>query len=204
MAGGPSSPTGRNGVEGLLIKSSISETLGRRISIDGLRLYESHTKHKLQVERCKCERKKVEKERSKDCCSFYGNIYISMLFLCKKNISKIRRRLIELSDVFTFSMNFTLELKLLISNKNQTFTCTIRKMKSFKAITQKINHAKRFDKKIHKKQELKWISVWSHWSNNSCHVFFLKSVSRVLLCVKKERNSLPTLLFDHDVYAVRR
>lgn len=71
MAGGPSSPTGRNGVDGLLIKSSISETLGRRISIEGLRLYGAHTKHKLQSERRKCERKKVEKERSKDSCSFH-------------------------------------------------------------------------------------------------------------------------------------
>lgn len=50
IAGGPPSPTARRGVEGLLIKSSMSETLGRRISTEGLRLYGSHTNHKLQNE----------------------------------------------------------------------------------------------------------------------------------------------------------
>lgn len=104
MAGGPSSPTARNGVDGLLIKSSISETLGRRISIEGLRLYGTHTNHKLQSERHKRKTKEsIERKIERFDVRFMDTFAFRSSFDAREK--KIGDDSLNGQDVFTFSMN---------------------------------------------------------------------------------------------------
>lgn len=199
MAGGPSSPTARNGVDGLLIKSSISETLGRRISIEGLRLYGTHTNHKLPSERHKWKTKEsIERKIERFDVRFMDTFAFRSSF-------DAREKKKSATTHWTVKMYLhsqwikTLELK----PKIKTFSCIIYLQieNLFRSkITQKY---KKSCKKASTKRKTTRIEMNFPFDliDQTIHVTFSpqKCFSCFVMCQKKKKMFSPSFLFDHDV-----